>query len=159
MDRQTASTNPDTSTPPEIVIQPPERGLNLELAGRWRYRELLFFLAWRDNKVRYKQTTLGAAWAVLQPLLTMAIYSVIFGLLVARLLHQMFMHSFTVPPGSFLPGHHHALIQMEGRGDRLQRAAVRDQRRHDDHQSSNEAPLLSRRTGYSRCRTSALVQR
>jgi lipopolysaccharide transport system permease protein len=47
----------------------------------WEYRELLFFLAWRDVKIRYKQTVLGAAWAVLQPLLTMVVFSVFFGAL------------------------------------------------------------------------------
>src|SRR6266853_2345702 len=45
----------------------------------WRSREILYFLAWRDVKVRYKQTTLGVAWAVLQPLFTMIIFTVIFG--------------------------------------------------------------------------------
>jgi len=45
----------------------------------WRYRELLYFFAWRDVKIRYKQALLGASWAVLQPLLTMAIFTVIFG--------------------------------------------------------------------------------
>src|SRR3954463_3646625 len=45
----------------------------------WRYRELFYFLAWRDVKVRYKQTTLGIAWAVLQPLLTMAVFTLLFG--------------------------------------------------------------------------------
>jgi lipopolysaccharide transport system permease protein len=45
----------------------------------WEYRELLYFLAWRDVKVRYKQTALGAAWAVLQPLLTMLVFSLFFG--------------------------------------------------------------------------------
>src|SRR5215470_3060162 len=47
----------------------------------WRYRELLWFLAVRDVKVRYKQTLLGAAWAVLQPLLTMFVFTIIFGML------------------------------------------------------------------------------
>jgi len=45
----------------------------------WHYRELFYFLAWRDVKVRYKQTALGVAWAVLQPLLTMLIFTVLFG--------------------------------------------------------------------------------
>jgi lipopolysaccharide transport system permease protein len=45
----------------------------------WRYRELFYFLAWRDVKVRYKQTTLGVAWAVLQPLLTMIVFTLLFG--------------------------------------------------------------------------------
>src|SRR5215475_14622411 len=45
----------------------------------WRYRELFYFLAWRDVKVRYKQTVLGAAWAIIQPLFTMFIFTIFFG--------------------------------------------------------------------------------
>lgn len=62
-----------------VVIEPARGWQALDLADLWRYRELLYFLTWRDVKVRYKQTLLGAAWAVLQPLLTMVIFSVIFG--------------------------------------------------------------------------------
>jgi lipopolysaccharide transport system permease protein len=51
----------------------------VDLRELWRYRELLFFLTWRDVKVRYKQTVLGAAWAVLQPLATMAVFTVFIG--------------------------------------------------------------------------------
>jgi len=65
----------------ETIIRPPKKGLDLDLGALWQYRELLFFLAWRDIKVRYKQTALGAAWAVLQPVLTMALFSLIFGYL------------------------------------------------------------------------------
>jgi lipopolysaccharide transport system permease protein len=61
------------------VIRPVHGWAPLRLAELWEYRELLFFLTWRDLKVRYKQTALGAAWAVLQPLLTMVIFSVFFG--------------------------------------------------------------------------------
>jgi lipopolysaccharide transport system permease protein len=61
----------------------PSRRLSLELGDLWRYRELFYFLAWRDIKVRYKQTALGAAWAVLQPLLTMVLFSVLFGYFLA----------------------------------------------------------------------------
>ena len=53
--------------------------MSLRLRDLWEYRELLFFLVWRDVKVRYKQTLLGGAWAVVQPLLTMLIFSVFFG--------------------------------------------------------------------------------
>jgi lipopolysaccharide transport system permease protein len=56
-----------------------QRSLGLELGDLWRYRELFYFLAWRDIKVRYKQTALGVAWAVVQPLLTMGLFSLIFG--------------------------------------------------------------------------------
>ena len=63
----------------EIVIEKPRSWLSLRLGELWRYRELLLFFVWRDIKVRYKQTILGVAWAVLQPLITMVIFSVIFG--------------------------------------------------------------------------------
>ena len=53
-----------------------ERGMIREL---WAYRELIYFMAWRDVKVRYKQTVLGVVWAVLQPLLTMVVFMVLFG--------------------------------------------------------------------------------
>ncbi len=69
---------------PVIVIQPSRGWAALNLRDLWEYRELLYFLTWRDVKVRYKQSALGVAWAVLQPLLTMVIFSVIFGRL-ARL--------------------------------------------------------------------------
>lgn len=64
---------------PRTVIEPARGWQAIELRDLWRYRELLYFLTWRDVKVRYKQTLLGAAWAVLQPLLTMVVFSVIFG--------------------------------------------------------------------------------
>jgi lipopolysaccharide transport system permease protein len=65
----------------EITVEiGPRRSLfSLELKDLWHYRELLFFLTWRDIKVRYKQTVLGVAWAILQPFLTMVIFSFIFG--------------------------------------------------------------------------------
>src|SRR5215831_4382375 len=62
-----------------IVIEPGKRWVPLKLRDVWAYRELLYFLTWRDVKVRYKQTLLGAAWAILQPLLTMLIFTLIFG--------------------------------------------------------------------------------
>jgi lipopolysaccharide transport system permease protein len=58
----------------------PSQGWSLgRLSGIWTYRELLYFLIWRDIKVRYKQTVLGAAWAVLQPVLTMIVFTIFFG--------------------------------------------------------------------------------
>jgi lipopolysaccharide transport system permease protein len=62
-----------------VVIEPRPGWKWIELRDLWHYRELLYFLAWRDVKVRYKQTSLGAAWAVLQPLLAMAIFTLFFG--------------------------------------------------------------------------------
>lgn len=64
---------------PLTVIEPSKGWVSLRLGALWRFRELLYFLIWRDVKVRYKQTLLGAAWAILQPLLTMVIFSVFFG--------------------------------------------------------------------------------
>lgn len=64
---------------PVIVVRPRRRRLSIDLAGVWAYRELLWILAARDVKVRYKQTVLGAAWAILQPLLTMIVFSLVFG--------------------------------------------------------------------------------
>lgn len=70
------------TTVPTIDIEPTRGWAALNLREVWRYRELLYFLTWRDVKVRYKQTVIGAAWAILQPFLTMVVFSIIFGRLV-----------------------------------------------------------------------------
>jgi lipopolysaccharide transport system permease protein len=67
------------SETPVIRIEPSRGWVSLKLHELWEYRELLYFLAWRDIKVRYKQTALGAAWAIIQPFFTMLIFSVFFG--------------------------------------------------------------------------------
>ena len=64
---------------PTVVIEPRKGLVHLDLKAIWEYRELLYFLVWRDLKVRYKQTVIGAGWAILQPLMTMAIFTVVFG--------------------------------------------------------------------------------
>lgn len=64
---------------PVTVIQPRTGWLRCDLAEIWQFRDLLKLLAWRDIQVRYKQTVLGAAWAVLQPLLSMVVFTVVFG--------------------------------------------------------------------------------
>jgi lipopolysaccharide transport system permease protein len=64
---------------PTVVIEPSKALLHLDLPTIWQYRELLYFLIWRDVKVRYKQTVIGAGWAILQPLMSMMIFTVIFG--------------------------------------------------------------------------------
>ncbi len=69
----------ETTAVPAIRIRPPSGWVSLGLGQLWAYRELLYFLVWRDIKVRYKQTVLGAAWAILQPLLTMLVFSLFFG--------------------------------------------------------------------------------
>jgi lipopolysaccharide transport system permease protein len=66
-------------TRPLLVIEPTKGWVNLQLRELWAYRELLYFLAWRDVKLRYKQTVLGAAWAIIQPFFTMVVFSLFFG--------------------------------------------------------------------------------
>jgi len=61
------------------LIDPPRRWEALDLRELWKFRELLYLLSWRDIKVRYKQTVIGGAWAILQPFLTMVVFSIIFG--------------------------------------------------------------------------------
>ncbi len=69
-------------TPLTVTTVRPSRGwLGVNLRELWRYRELIYFLIWRDVKVRYKQTLLGAAWAILKPFFSMVVFSVIFGTL------------------------------------------------------------------------------
>ena len=60
------------------MITPPDGTRMIDLGELWRFRDLLYFLAWRDVKVRYKQTALGAAWAVLQPALMMVVFTLFF---------------------------------------------------------------------------------
>jgi len=64
---------------PITVIQPSSGWVPLRLRELWSHREILYFLIWRDVKVRYKQTVIGAAWAVIQPLMTMVVFSVFLG--------------------------------------------------------------------------------
>lgn len=65
--------------PGRVLIRPVSGWSPLNLRDLWEYRELLYFLTWRDIKVRYKQTILGIAWAVLQPFMVMVVFSVFFG--------------------------------------------------------------------------------
>ena len=77
-DLAASATHPEPP-PPTVVIQP-TRGLSaLHLRAVWQYRELLYFLVWRDLKVRYKQTALGVTWIVLQPIVSMVVFSLLFG--------------------------------------------------------------------------------
>ena len=63
----------------EILIRPSRGWIALRLQDLWQYRELLYFLTWRDIKVHYKQTVLGAAWAIIQPFFTMIVFRLFFG--------------------------------------------------------------------------------
>ncbi len=64
---------------PVTIIRPSRGWISLNLRDLWEYRELLYFLIWRDVKVRYKQTVLGAAWAIIQPFFTMVVFALFFG--------------------------------------------------------------------------------
>jgi lipopolysaccharide transport system permease protein len=75
---QSAIRNPQ-SEKPLVSIRAGGKFAAVDLKSLWDYRELLYFLAWRDVKVRYKQTVLGAAWAVIQPLFAMIVFSIFFG--------------------------------------------------------------------------------
>jgi lipopolysaccharide transport system permease protein len=102
---------------PTLHLRPPRGWASLELRELWEYRELLYFLTWRDIKVRYKQTALGAAWAVIQPLFMMLVFSLFFGRLAkvpsdgipypvftfcALLPWQLFAHSLTESSNSLV---------------------------------------------------------
>ena len=79
MAQSTRLTPPTNMETPVTVITPSHGWVALRLGKVWEYRELLYFLTWRDVKIRYKQTILGAAWAVVQPFLTMVVFSLFFG--------------------------------------------------------------------------------
>jgi len=64
---------------PVTIIRPSRGWVPLKLRELWEYRELLYFLTWRDIKVRYKQTFIGAGWAIIQPFFTMVVFSIFFG--------------------------------------------------------------------------------
>jgi lipopolysaccharide transport system permease protein len=75
-----ADRGPDeTAGPTRTVIEPPRGWQLVNVRELWQFRELVYFLTWRDVKVRYKQTLLGAAWAILQPLLMMVVFTIFFG--------------------------------------------------------------------------------
>jgi lipopolysaccharide transport system permease protein len=74
-----AVTHPAELPARALRIEPSHGLLNLRLHEVWEYRELLYFFVWRDIKVRYKQTAIGAAWAVIQPFMTMVVFSLFFG--------------------------------------------------------------------------------
>jgi lipopolysaccharide transport system permease protein len=69
----------DVAETPVFEIYPPTRWAFLDWRELWAYRELIYFLTWRDIKVRYKQTTIGVAWALLQPLAMMTVFTLLFG--------------------------------------------------------------------------------
>jgi lipopolysaccharide transport system permease protein len=97
-----------TQSYPRLRIEAPKGFASLQLRELWEYRELLYFLTWRDVKVRYKQTALGAAWAILQPLLAMVIFTLFFGRLAKMpsdgIPYSLFAYSGLVPWMFFAAG-------------------------------------------------------
>ncbi len=90
----------------EVIILRPSRGwIALNLPDLWRYRELIYFLIWRDIKVRYKQTLLGAAWAIIQPFFTMIVFTLFFNQLAKissdNLPYPLFSYAGLLPWGLF----------------------------------------------------------
>src|SRR5882672_10941693 len=91
-----------------LRIQPSRGWVSLKLGELWAYRELLYFLIWRDIKVRYKQTALGASWAVIQPFSTMVVFSLFFGKLAKMpsdgIPYPIFSYAALVPWSFFAAG-------------------------------------------------------
>jgi lipopolysaccharide transport system permease protein len=106
-----ASLSREAQTLPSIVILPPAGWVRLELGELWRYRDLLRFLVLRDLRIRYKQTVIGSAWAILQPLLTMVVLNLFFARLVRPAVesvpYPVFAYSALVPWTYFM----HALTK------------------------------------------------
>jgi lipopolysaccharide transport system permease protein len=93
---------------PKFILEPSKGWSSLGLHEIWEYKELLYFLVWRDVKVRYKQTALGAAWAVIQPVFTMLVFSLFFGKLgkiPSDEFHIPCFHMLLCYPGIFLLNH------------------------------------------------------
>jgi lipopolysaccharide transport system permease protein len=103
---------------PVVVIKPSRGWVSLGLRELWAYRELLYFLVWRDIKVRYKQTILGAAWAIIQPLFTMVIFSIFFGALAQipsdGIPYPIFSYAALVPWTFFANGLRHSSASLVG---------------------------------------------
>src|SRR6266567_6716610 len=74
-----ARTSAQASATATVRIEPPRGWVELRLREVWMYRELLYFFVWRDLKLRYKQTAVGVAWVVLQPLMSMGVFTLFFG--------------------------------------------------------------------------------
>ena len=101
-----------------VRIQPSSGWSSLKLREVWEFRELMYFLVWRDIKVRYKQTVLGAAWAILQPFLTMVVFSLFFGRLAGipseGVPYPIFSYAALVPWAFFANGSSQAADSLVG---------------------------------------------
>jgi lipopolysaccharide transport system permease protein len=110
---------------PVTLIQPSRGWIALNLRDLWEYRELLYFLTWRDIKVRYKQTVLGAAWAILQPFFTMVVFSLFFGKLAGvpsdDIPYPIFSYAALVPWQFFASGLTNATNSLVGGANLLKK--------------------------------------
>lgn len=102
---------------PEIVIQPQSGWIAIDWKEMWAYRELLFFLIWRDVSVRYKQTVLGGLWAILQPLFLMLVFSFFLGRLVPLegmkdIPYPVFVFAGLIPWTLFSQGYSQAAVSL-----------------------------------------------
>jgi lipopolysaccharide transport system permease protein len=108
-----------------LRIQPSRGWVSLQLRDLWAYRELLYFFIWRDVKVRYKQTALGAAWAVIQPLFTMLIFSLFFGRLAKMpsdgIPYPLFAYAALVPWTFFAQGLTQSADSLVGQGNLIKK--------------------------------------
>jgi lipopolysaccharide transport system permease protein len=101
-----------------VRVEPSKGWVSLQLHELWEYRELLYFFTWRDIKVRYKQTVLGAAWAIIQPFLTMVVFSLFFGRLANMpsdgIPYPIFSYAALVPWAFFANGLNQASNSLVG---------------------------------------------
>ena len=109
-----------TAKPPLVCIEPSRGWASLRLADLWEYRELVYFLVWRDIKIRYKQTVLGAGWAILQPFFTMIVFTIFFGRLAKMpsdgIPYAVFAYTALVPWTFFANGLLQAINSVVGNG-------------------------------------------
>jgi lipopolysaccharide transport system permease protein len=108
-----------------VRIEPTRGWVSLKLRELWEYHEILYFLVWRDVKVRYKQTALGAAWAILQPFLSMVVFSLFFGQLAGvpsdGVPYPIFSYAALVPWMFFANGLNQAPYRLVGSADLIKR--------------------------------------
>ena len=134
---------------PTLVIEPEKGWVRLELRELWQYRELLYFLTWRNILVRYKQAVLGVLWAVLNPVITMVVFTIVFNKLLG-----VDSGSYGVPYAVFtftglLPWNLFAAVPL-GRGQRAWWATPTSSPR-----STSRASSSPRARSWGRCRTSS----
>lgn len=118
-----AALNPTPA--PTISIRPPQGWLPVNLTEIWAYRELLYFFAWRDVKVRYRQTVIGFTWAIIQPLLMMVAFSLFFGSLAKlpseNIPYPLFSYAAVLPWNLFAAGLSRSSNSLVGEANLIQK--------------------------------------